>query len=114
VVDGIRPGPIVLIGTSLGAAVALQEAADDPRIAVVVAAEIFSDLRTVATERAPFVFTRGSIVRAFKLAEQQGGFSVDSASALAAAPHIKAPVLLLHGALIEKPRQSIRGACSPP
>jgi hypothetical protein len=98
VVDGVQPGPIVLIGTSLGAAVALQEAADDPRIVAIVAAETFSDLRTVATERAPFVFTRGSIDRAFKLAEQQGGFSVDAASPLAAAPRIKAPVLLLHGA----------------
>jgi len=98
VVDRIQSGPIVLIGTSLGAAVALQAAAGDSRIAAVVAAETFSDLRTVGTERAPFVFTRGSIDRAFKLAEQQGGFSVDAASPLAAAPRIKAPVLLLHGA----------------
>jgi alpha-beta hydrolase superfamily lysophospholipase len=38
VVDTIPSGPIVLAGTSLGAAVALQEAAEDPRIGLVVAA----------------------------------------------------------------------------
>ena len=97
VIDAIGGGRIVLIGTSLGAAVALQAAAGDPRVVGVVAAETFSDLRTVATERAPFVFTRGSIDRAFKLAEQEGGFSVDAASPLGAAPRIKAPVLLIHG-----------------
>src|SRR5262249_24452328 len=42
VVDTVRPGPVILIGTSLGAAVALQEAALDPRVTAVVAAEAFS------------------------------------------------------------------------
>ena len=99
VIDAIGGDRVVLIGTSLGAAVALQAAADDPRITAVIAAETFSDLRTVATERAPFVFTRRSIDRAFRLAEQQGRFSVDGASPLAAAPRVKAPVLLIHGAV---------------
>ena len=99
VIDGIGGGRIVLIGTSLGAAVALQAAAADPRIAVVVAAETFSDLRTVATERAPFFFTRKSIDRAFRIAEEQGRFSVDAAAPVLAAPRISAPVLLIHGAV---------------
>jgi alpha-beta hydrolase superfamily lysophospholipase len=97
VVDGVQPGPIALIGTSLGAAVALQEAADDPRIAAVVAAETFSDLRTVATERAPFFFTSGTVTRAFRLAEQQGRFDVDAVAPVAVAPRITAAVLLIHG-----------------
>jgi pimeloyl-ACP methyl ester carboxylesterase len=97
VIDTVGGTRIVLIGTSLGAAVALQTAADDPRIAAVVAAETFSDLRTVATERAPFVFTRGSIDRAFQIAEQQARFSVDAAAPVLAAARIKAPVLLIHG-----------------
>ena len=98
VVDTIPSRPIVLIGTSLGAAVALQEAADDPRIGMVVAAESFSDLRTVATERAPFIFTPGAIDRAFRLAEEQGHFSVDAVSPVTAAARIRVPVLLVHGA----------------
>jgi len=98
ILDTVGPGPIVLIGSSLGGAVALQEAANDPRVTALVAAETFSDLRTVATERAPVVFTSGIVARAFRVAEQQGGFSVDDVSPVAAAAEIRIPVLLIHGA----------------
>lgn len=98
VVDTLPPGPVVLIGTSLGAAIALQEAADDPRVSAVVAAEVFSDLRTVAAERAPWFFTRGVINRAFALAEAQARFQVDAVSPQKAAERMVAPVLLVHGA----------------
>ena len=98
VIDAIGSGPVVLMGTSLGAAVALQEAADDPRISAVVAAETFSDLRTVATERAPAFFTQGIIDRAFAQAESSAHFQVGAVSPRNAAGHITAPVLLIHGA----------------
>jgi uncharacterized protein len=98
VIDTIGAGPIVIVGSSLGAAVALQEAASDGRVTAVVAAETFSDLRTVAIERAPFFFTSGVIERAFRLAEQQGRFQVDAVSPVAAAATIRIPVLLIHGA----------------
>jgi pimeloyl-ACP methyl ester carboxylesterase len=98
VVDTLPPGPVVLIGTSLGAAVALQEAADDARVSAVVAAETFSDLRTVAMERAPSLLTRGTIDRAFALAEKQANFRVDDVHPHNAARRIAAPVFLIHGA----------------
>lgn len=98
VIDTLAPGPIVLIGTSLGGAVALQAAADDARVSAVVAAETFSDLRTVASERAPFFFTAGAIREAFRLAAERGRFDVDAVSPEAAARRIVAPVLLVHGA----------------
>ena len=97
VIDSLAPGPVVLIGTSLGAAVALQEAADDPRVSAVVAAETYSDLRTVATERAPFFFTPDILRRAFALAEQQARFHVDAVSPVIAAARITVPVMLIHG-----------------
>jgi len=97
VIDGVE-GPVVLVGTSLGAAVALQQAGRDPRVCGVVAAESFSDLRTVATERAPFFFTASAIERAFSLAEQEGHFRIDDVSPVLAASSIKVPVLLIHGA----------------
>lgn len=99
VIDTIDQGPVVLMGTSLGAAVALQEAAEDTRVRTVVAAETFSDLRTVAIERAPFFYTMGTIERAFELAESEGHFKVDAVSPQAAARTIGVPVLLIHGVM---------------
>ena len=98
VVDGLEAGPIILVGTSLGAAVALQEAALDSRVTAVIAAEVFSDLRTVAMERAPSFFTRDIIERAFRVAEQQGHFDINAVSPEEAAAQIKIPVVLVHGA----------------
>ena len=99
VMDTMNPGPIVLVGSSFGAAVALQTAAVDRRVSAVVAAETFSDLRTVVTERAPFFFTAGTIDKAIRLAEQKGRFQMDAVSPVLAARTITAPVLLVHGAL---------------
>jgi len=98
VVDGLKPGPVVLIGTSLGAAVALQEGGSDPRVTSIVAAETFSDLRTVASERAPRFLPQPIIRKAFRIAEERGGFLVDAVSPMASARAIRRPTLLIHGA----------------
>ncbi len=98
VIETLESNPVVLLGISLGAAVALQHAADDRRVSAVVAAETFSDLRTVVAERAPTFFTAGLFDRALTLAEQRGRFRVDAVSPVAAARRITAPVLLIHGA----------------
>jgi hypothetical protein len=97
VLDTVHAGPIILIGDSLGGAVALQEAAEDSRVTAVVAAETFSDLRTVATERAPRLFNPGVIQRAFRRAAADGHFDVDAVNPARAAANIHVPVLLIHG-----------------
>jgi len=97
VLDRVAEKPIVLIGFSMGAAVALQEAADDPRIGAIVAVSAFSDLRTAAAERAPFFASKGNLGDAFKLAEQEGRFRADDVSPVDAAAHIIAPTLIIHG-----------------
>jgi alpha-beta hydrolase superfamily lysophospholipase len=94
----VEARPIILIGTSLGAAVALQTAAQNRLVAAVISVATFSDLRTVASERAPFFASRHEIEEAFRLAEAEAHFRVDEASPLAAAPAITAPVLIIHGA----------------
>ena len=98
VMDTLDAGPVILCGSSLGAAVAMQHAAADSRVSAVIAAECFSDLRTVATERVPF-FLRGTLIgKAFQQAEQKGGFRIDDVSPVIAARSIRVPVLLVHGA----------------
>jgi pimeloyl-ACP methyl ester carboxylesterase len=90
-------GPFFLLGNSMGAAVALQAAAEDGRIAGVVAISTISDLRTAAFERAPFFASRREIEEAFQIAESAGHFKVDEVSPVAAAARIACPVLLIHG-----------------
>ena len=97
VLDVVGPGPVVLIGTSLGAAVALQHASRDPRVRAVIAVEAFSDLRTVATERAPVLFTKGLIEASFTRAQQLSGMDVDAVSPMSAAREITVPTLIIHG-----------------
>ena len=96
--DKLGGGPIVAFGVSLGAGIALQAAAEDPRIALVVAVAPISDLRTAATERAPFFASRANIDEAFRLAEKQAAFRADEVNPAAAATRIHAPVLVIHGA----------------
>lgn len=87
---------VVLIGHSLGGAVALQTAADDPRVIGVVAVESFSDLRTVAGERA-FYLPGFLVERAFKYAEEKGVFDASAVSPVKAAARIKVPTFIIHG-----------------
>ena len=98
VIDTLGPGPVVLIGSSLGAAVAIQAAVGDSRVTGIVAAEAFSDLRTIAIERAPSILPGLLISRAFHVAEERGRFDVASVSPVDAARLLRIPVLLIHGA----------------
>ena len=98
VLDQLDAAPIVLIGTSLGGAVALQAAAEDRRIRAVVAAETFSDLRTVVMDRTPYVLPEFLVDRALALAGRQARFNSTRVTPVDAARAIGIPVLLIHGA----------------
>jgi pimeloyl-ACP methyl ester carboxylesterase len=98
VIESLPPGPAVLIGNSLGGAVAIQGAVGNERVAGVVAAEAFSDLRTIAIERAPRFLPALVISRAFRVAEELGRFDVADVSPVDAAASLRIPVLLIHGA----------------
>jgi len=104
VLDELGVDNVILIGHSLGGAVALQAAAIDRRVRAVVAASTFADLRSVATERAPSVFTPSLIEATFERAEHDGQFVVNDVSPLRAAAAIEVPVLIVHGALDRETR----------
>lgn len=97
VIDQLDGAHVVVLGTSLGGAVALQAAAEDARVIGVVALAPFSDLRTVVSERAPFFASRKNVADALRRAEAMAHFEVDAVSPVAAAARIRVPVLLLHG-----------------
>jgi uncharacterized protein len=96
--DSLGADKVALMGSSMGAAVALQAAAEDRRVKTVVAIATISDLRTAAFERAPFIASRKNIESALRIAEDEGHFHVDEVSPVAAAARIAAPVMLIHGA----------------
>ena len=58
---------------------------------------MFSDLETVARERAPRLLPEWAIRRAFALAQDRAEFLVAQASPVALAARVAAPVLLIHG-----------------
>lgn len=87
-----------VIGGSLGAAVALQWAAIDPRIKAVVAVAPFADLR----DEVRFLSHEHSIPPwlvglAESAAEKHGGFRVDQICPLAALRTMTTPIYLAHG-----------------
>jgi pimeloyl-ACP methyl ester carboxylesterase len=110
VIDTLPPGPLILFGTSLGAAVALQEAALDGRVSGVIAAEVFSDLETIARERAPAFLPEAVLAKAFRVAEQRAAFSIRDVNPVRAASGIRVPVLLIHGEadVLTRPEHSRR------
>jgi hypothetical protein len=97
VIAVLPSGPVILLGTSLGGAVALQAAANEPRVSGVVAAEVFSDLATVVRDRTPRFVPEFFVKHAFRIAGERGDFDVEQVSTIRAAASIRAPVLLIHG-----------------
>ncbi|MFT3712151.1 MAG: alpha/beta fold hydrolase [Archangium sp.] len=92
-----RELPVAVVGESLGAAVVLQAAAQDPRIKLVVAGAPFADLQTVVRDKAPFFLDAKAQARAVEVAEREAHFNVADVSPVKSAAKITVPVLLLHG-----------------
>ena len=115
--DAIRAEEAVLFGSSLGAAVALQAAAEDRRVRGVIAQSPFSDLETIARERAPWVATPGEIAETFAIAERKGHFRIAEVSPRLAASRIHVPLLLIYpvtrAAGRITPRLAVRAARVP-
>jgi alpha-beta hydrolase superfamily lysophospholipase len=97
------PRNLFALGSSMGAAIALQSAAVEPRIAGVVAESSFSDLREVTFDYAGLHWSpwlgktlfRPGTWTVISTAQKEGGFSVDEVSPEKSVSVRPFPVLLI-------------------
>jgi len=98
--NDIHPGKIGLFGTSMGAAVALQAASNDTRIAAVIAENSFATLRTIFDDyqkrmiKLPFHYLRNIVI---KRSEIKANFKARDVSPLHAVAIIHVPLLFIYG-----------------
>jgi alpha-beta hydrolase superfamily lysophospholipase len=92
----------ILMGVSMGGAVALQAAPLDGRVRAVAALAPFAELETAAARAAPFWMSDKSIHEALRLAMAEGQFSVGEVAPVRSAARISVPLLLIHGKLDRK------------
>lgn len=90
--------PVVLVGESLGAAVALQTAAVEPRVSAVVSAAAFANLNELVELHSSWLGVAAR-TQALAAAEAAGGFRVADISPERAARNVTVPVLVVHGSL---------------
>ena len=96
----LQVGKVGLLGTSMGAAVAIQVAALDDRVASVVAESGFATLRTVYDEyqkrmiKLPWHYLRNIVIRR---SEQIAHFKASAVSPLEAVRRVHVPIFFLHG-----------------
>ncbi len=96
----LAASPIALFGTSMGAAVAIQAAAIDPRIRAVVAENSFATLRSIFDDyqkrmiKLPFHYLRNLVI---KRSELMARFSANDVSPLEAVKNLSIPILVIVG-----------------
>ena len=96
----INPGKIGLFGTSMGAAIAIQAAAIDSRIASVVAENSFATLRSIFDDyqkriiKLPFHYLRNLVI---VRSEFMVNFKATDVSPLEAVKNIRIPILFTYG-----------------
>lgn len=98
--SGLTTGKVGLFGSSMGAAVALQVAALDKRVAVVVAESGFATLRTIFDDyqkrmtKLPWHYLRNLVI---VRSERMAHFKASSVSPMDAVKNVHVPILILHG-----------------
>jgi fermentation-respiration switch protein FrsA (DUF1100 family) len=96
----LRVGRIGLFGSSMGAAVAIQAAALDARVASVVAESGFATLRTIFDDyqkrmiKMPWHYLRNLVI---KRSEHLAHFRANAVSPLEALKNVHVPIFILHG-----------------
>ena len=101
VIDALLDGgqisePIYVFGQSMGAAIAVQYAAIDPRCKAVMAVAPYTDMRSAARRFVPFM-TAAKFEQVVTRSGELAGFDPDDASAIIAAGQLKVPLMVIHG-----------------
>jgi len=94
--DAVGARSAIVLGSSMGAAVALQAAPTEARICAIAAQAPFTDLESAIRDRSGF-FTESVIREAIAESERRAEFRFSEVSPIASAPNVHVPVLLLHG-----------------
>ncbi|MGB9772764.1 MAG: alpha/beta hydrolase [Bacteroidota bacterium] len=92
--------PLVLMGISMGAAIALQTAAIEPRINGVIAEASFINLKTAVLEyEYKTIRLRSKLLQTIivRRAERYANFSAEEVCPLSAVRKITVPILFIHG-----------------
>jgi len=97
IVEDCRSGPIVLIGTSMGGAVAAQAASEIEELEALILLDTFSDLSVVIRDRVPSAVPDIVLGVTKKYAERIADFRVEEVSPRKAAKSIDVPTLVIHG-----------------
>lgn len=98
--EDLRVGKIGLFGWSMGAAVAIQVAAIDKRVAAIVAESSFASLRTVFDDyqkrmiKLPWHYLRNIVI---KRSEYLARFKANDVAPAEAVRNVHVPIFLLHG-----------------
>ena len=98
--SGLKTGPIGLFGSSMGAAVAIQVAAIDKRVTVVIAESGFATLRTIFDDyqkrmiKLPWHYLRNLVI---VRSERMAHFKASSVSPMDAVREVHVPIFILHG-----------------
>jgi dipeptidyl aminopeptidase/acylaminoacyl peptidase len=99
-IENLTVGKIGIFGTSMGAAIAVQTAAIEPRICALAAESCFTNLRTITVDyqkrliRMPWHFLRNVVM---KRSEFLAKFRHHDVSPLKSLPSVHIPILFVHG-----------------
>jgi len=94
---GVDVTRTVLLGTSMGGAVALQASPGESRVHGVITDAAFADLWTAAHDRKPYIMSESTFRASLRRAEEIAHFRVADVSPEVAARSLHVPLLLLHG-----------------
>jgi pimeloyl-ACP methyl ester carboxylesterase len=95
--QGVDVSRTALLGMSMGAAMALQAAPDEPRVRGVIALASFATLWQAAYERKPYIMSDAAFRASVRRAEEIARFRIEDVAPVVSVKRLAVPLLLIHG-----------------